>query len=212
MTRDSVALERFGREARVAAAINHPNICTLYEVGEHAGHPFLAMELLQGAPLNHRIGSKPLPVESLIDWAIQLTDGLGAAHARCIVHRVRQAGEYFHNRPRGIPKILDFGLAKLTQSSEEAAAANGRQPSGTDIDATRTHYSEHLTTPGTAMGTTGYMSPEQALGEDLDARTDLFSLGVVLYEMATGRRAFPAKPWRPSLTASCTMHPPRPPV
>ena len=100
MTRDSVALERFGREARVAAAINHPNICTLYEVGEHAGHPFLAMELLQGAPLNHRIGSKPLPVESLIDWAIQLTDGLGAAHARCIVHRVRQAGEYFHNRPR----------------------------------------------------------------------------------------------------------------
>ena len=192
MTRDSVALERFGREARVAAAINHPNICTLYEVGEHGGHPFLAMELLQGATLNHRIGSKPLPVESLIDWAIQLTDGLGAAHARCIVHRDIKPANIFIT-DRGIPKILDFGLAKLTQSSEEAAAANGRQPGGADIDATRTHYSEHLTTPGTAMGTTGYMSPEQALGEDLDARTDLFSLGVVLYEMATGRRAFPGK-------------------
>ena len=176
-----MARERFEREARAAAAINHPNICTLHEIGEHGGHPFLAMELPQGATLKHRIGNKPLPVDALLNWAIQIADGLDAAHARGIVHRdIKPANVFITTRDTA--KILDFGLAKLAGSKADDAA---RAPEQTATDP--------LTKPGTAAGTPGYMSPEQVRGEELDARTDLFSFGVVLYQMATGRVPFQGK-------------------
>jgi len=178
------ALDRFEREARAAAAINHPNICTLYEVGEHDGHPFLAMEYLEGATLKHRIGAKPVPVESLLDWAIQIADGLDAAHAHGIIHRdIKPANLFIMSS--GHAKILDFGLAKLVDLKPGAAT---RAP-----ERTETLGGDTLTTPGTAAGTPGYMSPEQVRGEELDARTDLFNLGIVLYEMATGRMPFLGK-------------------
>ncbi|MGA2185547.1 MAG: protein kinase [Bryobacteraceae bacterium] len=184
MARDSAALERFEREARAAAAINHPNICTLYEVGEHNGHPFLVMELLEGDTLKQRIGGRPVPLDSLLVWAIQIADGLDAAHARGIVHRdIKPANLFLVSH--GQVKILDFGLAKPRHAGKPAAAA--------PIDRTATIAVELLTTPGTAAGTPGYMSPEQARGDDLDLRTDLFSLGVVLYEMATGKMPFAGK-------------------
>jgi eukaryotic-like serine/threonine-protein kinase len=184
MARDSIALERFEREARAAAAINHPNICTLYEVGEHAGHPFLVMELLEGATLKQRIGGRPIPLDSLLTWAIQIADGLDAAHARGIVHRdIKPANLFLVSH--GQMKILDFGLAKPKHAGKTVTAAPG--------DRTATIAVELLTTPGTAAGTPGYMSPEQARGDDADLRTDLFSLGVVLYEMATGKMPFDGK-------------------
>ncbi len=184
MARDSVALERFEREARAAAAINHPNICTLYEAGEHEGHPFLAMELLEGETLKQRLGGRPVPLDSLLDWAIQITGGLDAAHARGIVHRDIKPANLFLVR-HGQVKILDFGLAKPTPS--------GRLATSVRNDRTATMAVGLLTTPGTAAGTPGYTSPEQARGDDLDLRTDLFSLGVVLYEMATGKMPFEGK-------------------
>jgi Tol biopolymer transport system component len=184
MARDSIALERFEREARTAAAINHPNICTLYEVGEHDGHPFIAMELLEGATLKDRIGGRPVPLDSLLTWAIQIADGLDAAHARGIIHRdIKPANLFLVNH--GQVKILDFGLAKPTHVGKTVTAA--------PVDRTATMAIDLLTTPGTSAGTPGYMSPEQAKGDELDARTDLFSLGVVLYEMATGRMPFEGK-------------------
>jgi serine/threonine protein kinase/Tfp pilus assembly protein PilF len=178
VTRDRAAVERFEREAQAAAAINHPNICTVYEIGEFDGSPYIAMELLEGETLKHRITNKPVALDTLLDWAIQITEGLNAAHVRGIVHRDLKPANLFITNT-GQAKILDFGLAKLHSERTAAVAA----ASETTIMAVETN-------PGHTIGTPAYMSPEQARGDQLDARTDLFSLGVVLYEMATGRLPF----------------------
>jgi len=187
MTQDQQALERFKREAQAASALNHPHICTIHDIGEYEGGPFIVMELLEGSTLKHRISGKPLACEFVLELGVHVAEALEAAHARSILHRDIKPANIFVT-DRGVAKLLDFGLAKLASAMTEVLSQN--EPPTATTDTLRV---DDLTLPGAVLGTAPYMSPEQVRGEPVGVRSDIFSFGAVLYEMATGKPAFSGK-------------------
>src|SRR3979490_281147 len=184
LSKEPLAIERFQREARAASSLNHPHICTIYDVDQYEGQSFIVMEYLEGHTLKHRIAGKPIDIERVPEYGHQMADALEAAHAKAIIHRDIKPANIFITQ-RSQVKLLDFGLAKLLPERKGPKAAMR-----TSATLGLTTQDAHLTSDGVALGTVAYMSPEQVRGEELDERTDLFSLGLVLYEMATGQRAF----------------------